>query len=259
MKKLTLLSAVTAALSLTGCNMFCCSDAAPEVNAVYAPGIKPDGKMSDPAWSKAAPLKLVTYENFRKLPPKSVKAIESQRYKVDAEAKVLFDDKNIYIGMTMKNDDIHAERNENQVLLSTYGDALDVFLKPSGTNGIIELFANPRRNKASVVYPSRGFGQRALLATQKTIKGLRVYTHVDGTLNNSKDTDKGWSVVMVIPKKSVEQALKAKFDGKTQWSILIAGHSCSINMIQAAKCSYPELPENNFLLTEYYSPLNFVK
>mgnify|MGYP002688725889 CR=1 FL=1 len=130
---------------------------------------------------------------------------------------------------------------------------MEVFLKPAATNAYAELYATPSGNKTSLIFPSRAFSGSVLQETQKILDGLKVYSHVDGTLNNPKDTDKGWTTVMVIPRKALAEAVNSNFDGKTEWTMLLAGYCYSQNQIYGSNFSYPLLPKLSYHLTEYLS------
>lgn len=91
----TVFATVTAAVILTGC---CCSapqNEEPTIVARYAPGLKVDGSMSDPAWQKAEAYRLTPYVQHETAPEKTAAAVAKTKYWNDVTAKVLYDDANI--------------------------------------------------------------------------------------------------------------------------------------------------------------------
>jgi len=51
------------------------------------------------------------------------------------------------------------------------------------------------------------------------INGLKTATHIDGTLNDASDIDKGWSVEMAIPMQALVEFSSGKVEEGTQWRI----------------------------------------
>ena len=258
MKKLMICSSFAILLFAVG---GCCN--APEIVvepviiAKYAPGLKADGKMSDPAWKKAVPYRLIPHRRHQKSPEKMAAAVEKTRWWNDVTGRVLYDKTNIYIGFEVKNDDIRALRPEDQTLLWRWGDTMEVFLKPVGKNSFAEFYTTPAGNKTSIIFPSRSFQGTALLEVQKLMPGLEVYSSIDGTLNDGSDTDRGWTSVMVIPRKKLAEVLGVENSAGTEWTMLLAGYAYSANQIFPSNFSWPELPVLNYLLTEYYAKLVF--
>ena len=228
-----------------------------QVEAVYAPGLRVDAEMSDPAWRKAPEYRLSRYRNFQHLPEKTVAAIEAGKYEVRAFAKLLYDDENLYIGCRIENDDIWTLDRQDQLRHYLTGDVFEVFLKPEEGNAYLELYATPSGNKSAFHFPSRAFGGTILIDQQKLMPGIEVVSKVDGTLNDSSDADRGWTSVMTVSRKAVEEKLGVPVDSERVWYVLLAGYTFSGNRTFGENFSYPLLPQLNYHLYEYYAPLTF--
>ena len=244
---------------LAACLAGCCTNVEPisRVEAVYAPGLRVDAGMSDPAWQKAPEYRLRCYRNFQHLPEKTVAAIEAGKYEVQASAKLLYDDENLYIGCRIENDDIWTLDQQDQLRHYLTGDVFEVFLKPEESNAYLELYATPSGNKSAFYFPSRAFGGTVLIDQQKLMPGIEVVSKVDGTLNDSSDADRGWTSVMTVSRKAVEEKLGVPLDSERVWYVLLAGYTFSGNRTFGENFSYPLLPQLNYHLYEYYAPLTF--
>jgi len=221
--------------------------------------IQIDDRMSDPAWKNVPEYKLIPFVTHESSPPKTASAVNQTKYWTDAWAKLLYDDKNLYIGFRIENDDIHAMKPKDQELLFLYGDTLEVFLKPVDSNGYFELYVNASGNKTTYFFPSRSFLGTQITQLTSLFPGVDVYAHVDGTLNNSSDTDFGWTAVMVVSRKMLEDKSGVPFDEHHPWTTLLAGYAYSKNKIHSSCFAYPKLPGLNYHRTEYYAPLLLVK
>ena len=167
------------------------------------------------------------------------------------------DNENLYIGCRIENDDIWTLDRRDQQRHYLTGDVFEVFLKPEESNAYLELYATPSGNKSAFYFPSRAFGGTVLIDRQKLLPGIEVVSKVDGTLNDSSDTDRGWTSVMTVSRKAVEEKLGIPLDSGRAWRILLAGYSFSGNRTFGENFSYPLLPQLNYHLYEYYAPLIF--
>lgn len=116
--------------------------------------------------------------------------------------KMLWDDHYLYVAARMTEPQVWATLKKHDDIIYHDND-FELFIDPSGTshnyyeievnalNTIFDLYLNkPYRN-----------GGGALIGWDAT--GLRSAVKIHGTLNNTSDTDKGWTVEMAIPFKSI--------------------------------------------------------
>jgi len=243
---------------LTGCSAIC-PEKPPVQQTVTAKRIQIpvplDGTLNAAVWRDAPEYKLIPFVTHLAMKPKTAEAISRTKYTTDAWAKLLYDDTNLYIGFRIENDDIHAMKQQDQIPLFQYGDTVEVFLKPVQSNGYFELYANASGNKASYYFPSRSFVGSRIAELTDLFPGFEVKSRVDGTLNDTSDTDRGWTSVMVIRRSLLEEKTGVPFDERTSWTILIAGYAYSKNKIHTSCFAYPLLPELHYHRTEYYAPL----
>jgi hypothetical protein len=115
---------------------------------------------------------------------------------------MLWDEKNLYIAAQLDEPHVWATLREHDSVIFHDND-FEVFINPDGDNHLYgELELNALNTTWDLLLP-RPYkdGGRAIDAWE--ITGLRTAVHVDGTLNNTADTDRGWSVEIVWPWQSL--------------------------------------------------------
>jgi len=121
-----------------------------------------DGKLDEAFWASA-----VTTDSFVHVQKPGEKSVQIR-------AKVAWDDANVYLGVMTENTHLNS-REAVRVLLDADGDGKD----------IVEIRVDP--------------GGHVHDASKSN---TRVAVHVDGTIDNGKDTDKGWKLEMAVPFKT---------------------------------------------------------
>ena len=154
--------------------------------ATIAP--KLDGKLDDDVWSKAE-----WTEDFLDI---EGPARPAPRYRT--RAKMLWDAEYFYIaadirdphvwGTLTKHDEIVFHDNDFEVFIDPNGDAREYYeLEVNALGTVFDLFLHRR-------YKEDGPAEHGWNAA-----GLKTFVHVDGTLNDPTDTDKGWTLEWAIP------------------------------------------------------------
>ncbi len=122
-------------------------------------------------------------------------------------AKMLWDDKNLYIGAVLDDPHVWARLKQRDTVIF-YDNDFEVFIDPDGdTHAYYELEVNAIGTAWDLllIKPYRDGGPPV---NGWDIAGLQVGTHIDGTLNNPNDTDKGWSVEIVLPLSAMAECAK---------------------------------------------------
>lgn len=122
--------------------------------------------------------------------------------KWQTNVKMLWDDSCLYIAAQIHDPNVWATLKQHDEVIFQDND-FEVFINPNNTthqyfelefnalNTVFDLFLNkPYRN-----------GGNAMI--NWNAEGLRSAVKVQGTLNDATDTDKGWSIEMAIPFKSI--------------------------------------------------------
>ena len=170
-----------------------------------------DGKLTDPAWA-AAPWsdEFVDIEGDKKPKPRH-----------RTRMKMLWDDEALYVAAELDEPHVWAYLTEHDSVIFQDND-FEVFIDPNGDNHEYAEFEMNARNTTwdlLLTKPYKDPGCRVLNAWE--IIGLKTATHVDGTLNDPRDKDKGWTLEIKWPWKGLQELADAKLPPKdgTQWRI----------------------------------------
>jgi len=118
----------------------------------------------------------------------------------EASAKLLWDDKNLYVLVEIADKDIANQYKKHDDPIWKE-DAVEVFIDAdkNGT-GYVELQVNPR-NATFDSWWAKGRGDGG---DPKWDSGMKTAVQVDGTLDKRDDEDKGWRAEMAIPLAAVK-------------------------------------------------------
>jgi hypothetical protein len=177
-----------------------------------------DGKLNEPAW-KAAPTS-----------PRFVDIITGQPVIHDTRAAVLWDDQYLYVSYRVEEPFVHAKfTNHNEFIyqdndvecfiagrdayyefeINAFNTCYEVFFVWEDTFERSGLSKLPEFERAKLV-PFNGveftnhFRGRRLGNFNHAFPGLKTAVHVDGTINNDADRDRGWTVELAFPWKSMK-------------------------------------------------------
>ena len=147
-----------------------------------------DGKLDDAAWNGVPWTDdFVDIEGSKKPNP-------TYRTRV----KMLWDDQYFYIAAELQEPHVWATIKEHDAVIFQDND-FEIFLDPDGDNHDyyeIELNALGTEWDLQLPKPYRD-GGKAVNAWEAA--GIKLAVHVDGTLNDPSDLDRGWSVEVAIP------------------------------------------------------------
>jgi hypothetical protein len=216
-----------------------------------------DGKMSDPAWAQATAYSLELPLKIYSTQPESMQKTLGAALKEKGSVKLLWNDEYLFVGGSFEDSDVVAESKEDQTIHCTTGDLIEVFLKPETDTYYWEIYGTPHNKKTCIFYPGRG---RHFLPSdlEYNYSDIIVKASVDGTLNNWRDKDAGWTVEVAIPVKKLTE-FGAKFDNSSKWTILVARYNYSRYLPLKELSAFPILSNVYFHLIEEYARLNLEK
>ena len=154
-----------------------------------------DGKLNDPAWVNSKwSESFVDIEGNLKPDPF-----------YDTKVKMLWDDNYFYFGAEMEEPHVWATLTARDAVIFKDND-FEIFLDPDGdTHNYYELEVNAFETEWDLILLKPYHDQSKVAVDSWDIPGLITKVHVNGTINDPSDMDKGWSVEIAIPWKALEE------------------------------------------------------
>ena len=152
-----------------------------------------DGKLDDPAWSEAPwTSDFVDIEGSAKPKP---------RFRT--RAKMLYDDKYLYIAAELEEPNVTGTLVKHDSVIFHDND-FEVFIKPLPQTESYYEFEINALNTGWDLFLNKPYNQGGKADNSWDIAGLKTAVAIQGTLNNSSDTDQGWTVEIAYPLNAFE-------------------------------------------------------
>jgi hypothetical protein len=145
--------------------------------------IEIDGVLAEPAWDradKAGPF---------------VRSLDGKPASAATEARLLWDDDNLYVAFLSEDSDVSGAFFKDDEKLYT-SNVVEIFLNPSGDGSRYDEIEVAPTNALFDASFSGGPRKGMDLSWSSHAKHA---VHVDGTLNDPRDVDRGWTVELAIP------------------------------------------------------------
>lgn len=124
----------------------------------------------------------------------------------DTKVKMLWDSTYFYIGAELEEPHVWATLTQRDAVIFKDND-FEVFIDPDGdTHNYYELEINAFGTEWDLLLLKPYHDDSKVAIDSWDITGLISKVHVNGTINNPSDTDKGWSVEIAIPWQTLEEA-----------------------------------------------------
>ena len=200
--------------------------------------IRVDGRLDDAAWRDAP-----WTEDFvdilgdkKKHPP------------LRTRAKMLWDDEYFYVAVEMVEPRLWATLTEHDSVIFRDHD-FEVFVDPNGDNHeYYEFEINALGTFWDLLLP-RPYkdGGRAVDAWE--IPGLKSAVHLDGTLNDPRDTDRGWSIELAFPIRVLTEQTRSYTPLKDgdQWRVNFSRVEWQLSVVDGRYQKVPDTKEDNWV------------
>ncbi len=169
--------------------------------------IRIDGRLDDAAWRAAA-----WTQDFR-----DIEGDGKPKPRFRTRVKMLWDANYLYVGAEMEEPDVHGTlTNHDSVIFKD--DDFEVFLKPLPETPSYYEFEMNALNTGWDLFLPKPYKAAGRPDNSWDIQGLKTAVDVQGTLNRSDDTDRGWTVEIAYPLNAFEprQHVPTPMDG-TIW------------------------------------------
>ena len=172
-----------------------------------------DGHLDESAWVTA-----LTYE----LKLSADKLAAGAKLQDSGTVRFIWGDRFLYVGAEFSDADVAAEGDSDQMPHWQLGDVCELFLMPQEQTWYWEMYATPKGRKSAYWFP--GGGRVGLPSAGHYSCGLEVASQVDGSLNDWRDRDVGWTVEMAMPLADLK-ARGEKLDTESPWRVLVGRYN----------------------------------
>jgi hypothetical protein len=197
-----------------------------------------DGRLDEPAW-QAVPWT----DDFV-----DIEGDAKPRPRFRTRVKMLWDDRYFYVGAELEEPHVWATLTEHDAVIFNDND-FEVFLDPRGESHNYAEFEINARNTTWDLLLTRPYKDRGRPLNSWEIPGLKSAVHMDGTLNDPRDTDRGWSVEIAFPWKVLGELahhLGPPKDGE-QWRINFSRVEWRHDVVDGKYRKRPGLKEDNWV------------
>jgi hypothetical protein len=166
---------------------------------------------------------------------------------------MLWDDDNLYIGAEMEEPHVRATLTEHDSVIFRDND-FEVFLDPDGDGTMyseLEINAFNTTWDLLLVKPYRAGGPPV---DGFELKGLKSAVHIDGKINDPSHLDKGWTLEIAIPWKSLTQIAGCPSPPKDgdQWRINFSRVEWHVETVDGHYRTVPGTHEDNWVWSPQY-------
>ena len=145
-----------------------------------------DGKALEEAWKKAS-----WSEDFI-----DIEGVVKPNYLT--QMKMLWDDEYFYILAQLEEPHVWANLKQRDTIIF-YNNDFEVFVDPDGDTHNYYEFEFNALNTVWDLFLTKPYTGKNKTINDFDINGLKSAVHVDGTLNDHRDEDEGWTIEIAIP------------------------------------------------------------
>ncbi len=150
--------------------------------------IRIDGRLSERAWQQAAWTDwFVDIRGDSHSPPR-----------LRTRAKMLWDNRYLYVAAELEEPHVWATLREHDSVIFHDND-FEIFLNPTGDGRNYFEFEVNALNTGWDLFLARPYSQGGKADNGWEIPGLQSAVRVEGTLNDPRDIDRGWTVELALP------------------------------------------------------------
>ena len=161
---------------------------------------------------------------------------------------MLWDDEYFYVGAELNEPHLWATLTEHDSVIFQDHD-FEVFIDPNGDNHeYYEFEINALGTGWDLLLP-RPYKDGGSAVHNWEIPGLKSAVHLDGSLNDPTDTDRGWSVELAFPWRVLKELARRDTPPKDgdQWRVNFSRVEWSLRVVDGRYQKVPGTKENNWV------------
>lgn len=197
-----------------------------------------DGRMNEPTWADAPWTDLFV----------DIEGEAKPRPRFTTRAKMLWDDLYFYIAASLEEPHVWGTIEQHDQIVF-YDNDFEVFIDPDGdTREYYEIELNTLNTVFDLLL-ERTYLDGGPAHHEWNLEGLKTAVHVDGTLNDSSDIDRGWSLELALPWRHLaEYAHKPTppHDGDI-WRVNFSRVEWRHRIVDGSYERVPDTPEDNWV------------
>lgn len=152
-----------------------------------------DGQAKETAWKKAQ-----VSENFI-----DIEGVKTPTYQTNV--RMLWDEDYLYFFAELKEPHVWANLKQRDTVIF-YNNDFEIFIDPDGDTHNYYEFEMNALNTVWDLYLTKPYREHSPVVDSWEILGLKSAVHIDGSLNDPSDLDKGWSVEVAMPWSVLKEA-----------------------------------------------------
>lgn len=219
-----------------------------KIRVAKAVDFKFDGGIDSPVWKNQPQHKFMCYVTDVNLIGRAPVESGSVQY--------LYDDRYLYVRAHFTDSDVMTTATAHGGHFYIQGDVLELFVKPAAGSYYWEIYGSPNKLRTRFHYQARGMlGLPSGFAANEV--PILVDAKVDGTLNDARDTDRSWTVLLGVPRRELEKYGTPFAPGNT-WYIFASRYNYGAGLPKEELSSFPQI-QNGYHSHEHYAEIIFGK
>lgn len=161
---------------------------------------------------------------------------------------MLWDDEYFYVGAELDEPQLWATLTQHDSVIFQ-DDDFEVFIDPNGDNHeYYELEINALGTGWDLLLP-RPYKDGGRAVDRWEIAGLSSAVHLDGSLNDPSDTDRGWSVELAFPWHVLKELARREAPPRNgdQWRVNFSRVEWLLQVVDGRYRKVPDTKENNWV------------
>ena len=197
-----------------------------------------DGRLDEPDWQRAS-----WTRDFA-----DIEGEAKPKPRFRTRAKMLWDDQYFYVAAELEEPHVWGTLTQHDCVIFEDND-FEVFIDPNGDSHEYYEFEMNALNTGWDLLLKKPYKDGGPALNEWEIPGLKTAVHVEGTINNAADQDKGWCVEIAFPWKALASYAHRRTPPREgdQWRVDFSRVEWQINIVNGKYEKVPKTPENNWI------------